>query len=179
MAKIKNVVCGCAIILFCMGLPFVLWPQVIITVQLPAGGLVQKEQLWNLSLVNNNEPLDVNIKLTLQDAFTGQEVLSAFSGNITLNKGIKILSNTGVQPVVYNYPTGFSGSFLPVGTYNACYQVNSMRSDLREPVSNGCMRLTVDPLSPPLLSFPGDKSKLNTPYPMFAWMPPAPVNMFT
>lgn len=69
-------------------LPLLLTAQVNISAQLPTAGMVQKEQLWNLILINNKEDvLDVSIKLSLQDAITGQVVLSAQSGNLLLGKG--------------------------------------------------------------------------------------------
>lgn len=141
--------------------------------------MVQREQLWNLSLFNNNGPFETSIKLTLQDAATGQLVMAANTRNLTLNKGLKILSNSDVQPVTYDLVTGMPGNFLPAGSYIVCYQVNSIQGDIEEAVSNECIRMNIDPLSPPLLSFPADKSKLLTAYPSFAWIPPTPVQMFT
>lgn len=169
------------ILLFCLGvLPLQGIAQVSINAQLPSGAMVQKEQLWNVSLLSNQpDILEVYIKLSLQDVITNQVVLSAETGSLLLNKGIKLLNNQTVQPIFYNF-TGpeFSRTFLPVGSYIACYEAYQTRGEHQLILANECIRFTVDPLSPPLLNVPEDKSLLNTSYPFFTWMPPTPTDMF-
>lgn len=161
--------------------PLLARAQVTLNVQLPPGGRIQKEQLWNLNLISSqSDILSVVIKLTLQEVVTNQEVLSASSGTVLLSKGIKVLNNGAVQPVLYNYDVAeFSGIFLPIGTYIACYQVYKMQGEDQVPLSNQCITFSVDPLSPPLLSFPNDQARVESPYPSFVWMPPAPLDMFS
>src|SRR5215216_4552861 len=78
--------------------------QVTVNVQLPAAGMVQKEQVWNLVLVNNSSNMiEAAISLNIQDAITGQTVLSAMSRNFMLGKGIKVINIKDIQPVQYNY----------------------------------------------------------------------------
>jgi hypothetical protein len=48
-----------------------------------------------------------------------------------------------------------------------------------EVLADECIKLNIDPLSPPLLASPADKSELITPYPQFSWLPPSPFEMFT
>ena len=100
------------LIIFSVGiLPMLLNAQVNISAQLPPAGLVQKEQLWNLILINNQEGLmDVSIHFSLQHAATGQVVMSARSGNLLLGKGVKTISVNDVQPVLYNYNVPDFGS---------------------------------------------------------------------
>lgn len=161
-------------------LPLILKAQINISAQLPPAGMVQKEQLWNLILINNREDiLDVSIKFSLQDAVSGQVVMSAQSGNILLGKGVKTISSKDVQPVLYNYNNqDFSGNYLPLGAYVACYQLNL--NGLKEAsLAQECIQINIEPLSPPLLNSPADQSEINTPYPQFTWMPPAPFDMFS
>lgn len=182
MTKMKHSNFLKRILLFCLyALPLAAGAQVTINAQLPSGGMMQKEQLWNLSLLNNQvKILEVNIKFSLQDAITNQEVMSASTGSFSLNQGVKLLTNETVQPIFYNYTTPeFSGNFLPIGTYIACYQLYQTQGENEVIVANECMRFTIDPLSPPLLSAPNNKDSLSTPYPFFAWMPPTPINMFS
>jgi hypothetical protein len=161
-------------------LPLLLKAQLTLNVQLPPAGFVQKDQLWNLILVNNKEDiLDIYIQMNLQDAATGQTVLSASSGNILVGKGVKVIASNDVQPIVYNYNVpDLSRNYLPMGAYIICYQVKgNSRKD--EPLAQECIHLNIDPLSPPLLSTPTDKSEVESPYPQFTWMPPSPYDMFT
>src|SRR4051794_36215241 len=85
-------------------LPMLGKAQVTLNAQLPPAGFVQKEQLWNLIVINNNaDILDLSIQLNLQDAITGQVVLTASTGNILAGKGVKNITVREVQPVLYNY----------------------------------------------------------------------------
>ena len=171
-----------SILIFCIGVfPINLAAQVNVNVQLPPGGMIRKENLWNITIVNNKDDiLNLNIKLTLQDAQSGQIVMTASSGNIIMGKGLKIITNADVQPVLYNYNSiDLSKSFLPMGSYIACYQVYNLQHEAQEPLSNECSNLNIDPLSPPLLNTPADRSVSTTPYPLFTWMPPTPSDMFS
>jgi hypothetical protein len=167
--------------LVCLVLPVALSAQVTISAQLPPAGLVQKDQLWNLVLVNNKEDiLNVNIRMNVQDAVSGELVMSANTGMLLLSKGVKLISKNDVQPVLYNFnQDGFAKSFLPIGSYITCYQVYSTSEKGEELLGDECIKLNIDPLSPPLLTSPADKSEVITPYPQFSWVPPAPFDMFT
>ncbi len=155
--------------------------QVTVNVQLPPAGLIQKDQLWNLVVVNNNNGIsETNIALDIKDAITGQTVLSAGSRSFSLGKGIKIISVKDVQPVQYNYLAAeLSGTYLPLGSYIACYRM--IGNTLKGPESLGdeCVRLNINPLSPPMLTTPFDRAVLQTTYPQFSWIPPTPSDIFS
>ncbi len=161
-------------------MPFFPKAQVTVSVQLPSAGMIQKDQLWNLVAVNNtNEILETTVLLTLQDAVTGQTVLSAGSRNFTLGKGIKVITSMDVQPVQYNYLAAeFTSGYIPLGSYIACYRIIKIKGEGTTPLADECVRLNISPLSPPLLSTPADKAELQTIYPQFSWMPPSPSEMF-
>lgn len=161
-------------------LPLLLKAQLVLNAQLPAAGFVQKDHLWNLVLVNNSaDILDVTIQMDLQDAASGQVILSAGTGNFLIAKGVKNIAAKDLQPILYNYNVPeLSKSYLPMGSYVACYQViSNLRKET--PLAQECIRFNIDPLSPPLLISPADKAVLQSPYPQFTWMPPAPYDMFT
>ena len=162
-------------------LPFCVKAQVSLNVQLPPGGYVQKEQLWNLVLVSNNtDIIDVNVQLNLQDALTGQVVMSASTNNILLTKGVKVLKSNDLLPITYNYNVAdFSKNYIPMGSYIACYQVINNSNRKETPMVEECIRINIDALSPPLLNSPTDKAEIETPYPQFSWMPPTPFEMFS
>ncbi len=168
--------------MLCIGvIPLLLNAQVTITAQLPPGGMIQKEQLWNIILVNNREDfLNVNIRLNLQDAVSGELVMSANTGSLLISKGVKLVQTTDIQPVLYNYNRhNFAKNYLPMGSYIACYQLYHVGEKGEEPLGDECIRFNIDPLSPPLLASPADKTELLSPYPQFSWIPPAPFDMFT
>ncbi len=166
---------------FLLAFPMLVKAQVNINVQAPPAGLVSKEQLWDLVVVNNNpDMLDITMQLDLQDALTGQVVLTASTGNLLISKGVKMVKAADLQPISYTYNLpDFSRAYLPMGTYIACYQLMNTAGGKESPVARECLRISIDPLSPPMLSSPSDKSTLQSPYPQFTWMPPTPVDMFS
>ncbi len=168
------------VILLFLCLPLTMLAQVTVSMQLPPAGLVQKEQLWNLVLVNNRpETIDVSLLLNLQDASTGQVVLSAVSGNFLLPKGVKMLNAQELQPIQYNfYSNELMGTYLPMGSYIACIRVNRNIIEGTQPMADECVRIHIQPLSPPLLNTPSDRAIIQGPFPQFSWLPPAPLNMF-
>lgn len=168
------------ILLGLLFLPFLTNAQLVLNAQLPPAGFIQKDQLWNLILVNNKDDImDLRIQMNLQDAVTGQVVLSANTGNVLVGKGVKVIASKDLQPILYNYNVvEMSGIYIPMGAYVACYQVSNNIGEDR-PFMQECIRFNIDPLSPPLLNTPADKSEVETPYPQFSWMPPSPYEMFT
>ena len=154
--------------------------QVTVSVQLPPGGMVQKDQLWNIVVVNNSGTIDdAIITLDIQDAVTGQTVLSAAGRNFMLGKGIKVMSIKDVQPLQYNYLAAeLTGIYIPLGSYVACYRVFKNDAKGSQPLGDECVRVNINPLSPPLLNTPAHLSVLETPYPQFSWLPPAPIDMY-
>lgn len=169
-----------ALFLLLTALPLLSISQVNLNTQLPTSGLIQKEQLWNLVLINNStDILDIALQLNLQDAVTGQVLLSATTGNVLLGKGVKVIKASDLQPIAYSFnQPDFTRSFLPLGSYVASYQVILADGRKTGILAEERIRIQIDPLSPPQLSSPANQSSLETPYPQFSWIPPTPFDMF-
>ncbi len=171
-----------AIVLVLLGSAYSITAQVTLQVTVPAAGMIQKAQLWNLLVVNSStRSFDCRFEMVLRDRATGQEVMAATTGQFTLAPGAKQLNASLLTPVQYNYLNGFSGGhlqgLLPVGTYTACYSlwaVNIKENALAEE----CVPFDAEPLSPPMLSFPADSAALETAPAQFSWLPPMPAGMF-
>jgi hypothetical protein len=172
-----------AIVLVLMGSAYSIASQVTLQVTVPAAGMIQKAQLWNLLAVNNStRSFDCRFEMVLRDRATGQEVMAATTGQFNLAPGAKQLNASLLTPVQYNYLNGFSGGhlqgLLPVGTYTACYSlwaVNIKENALAE----DCVPFDAEPLNPPMLSFPADSARLDAAPVQFNWLPPMPAGMFT
>ncbi|THU30778.1 hypothetical protein FAM09_29705 [Niastella caeni] len=161
-------------------LPCLMQAQVSCSVTIPPAGMIRKEQLWNLVVVNNtNATLEATIAISLRDAVTGLLILTGGSRTILLGKGVKMITDKDVQPVQYDYGmAGLTGNFLPLGSYIACFTITRNGTKGPETVANECVRININPLSPPLLNTPADRSVLQHPVPQFTWTPPAPVQLF-
>ena len=158
--------------------------QISMTLQVPPAGVLVKNQLWNMLLVNSGaSSTTVRVQLSLLDEKNNQPVLTAISAPLLLTRGARQVQAKDLSPIQYSYngpsfhadedPNGL----LPVGSYQACYTV--MVSDKGTVVRvENCIQVNVDPLSPPLLNTPADEGLLYTPYPQFTWLPPAPVGLF-
>jgi len=157
--------------------------QISMTLQVPPAGVLVKNQLWNMLLVNSGAaPVTVYCSLVLLDEKTNQPILTATTAPILLTRGARQLQAKDLGPIRYTYngpsfhadedPNGL----LPVGSYQACYTVLPMMKSSAH--AENCIQLNVDPLSPPLLNTPADESRSYTPYPQFTWLPPTPQGIF-
>lgn len=156
------------------------YAQVTVNIQLPPAGLVQKNQLWNIVLVNNGQvAIEASVRMMVQDAKTGVALMSASTGSFQLAKGMRSFSDRDLAPIIYNYNNlAFEKQYLPMGHYLLCYQVNDMKLGELKVIAEECVPFSVEPLSPPLLHMPSDKTTLQEQNPNFTWMPPTPVMMF-
>lgn len=154
--------------------------QISIQPVLPMAGVVQKNNLWNIAVTNtSNNTFSCRIELTLRERSGGMEVLTATTGSFQISTGAKQLNASNLLPVQYNYISpAFSSrtdDFIPIGDYIACYRLTAGKDILAEE----CAAFDVEPLSPPMLINPADSSMLEVEPSQFAWIPPAPMNLFS
>jgi len=156
--------------------------QVSVQASVPAVGLVQQNQLWNLLLVNSSTgTYECRVQLVLRDRQSGQEIMTANSGTFMLVPGAKQLNANLLNPIQYNYLGGQGTNaiqgLLPAGTYTACYLVSStgIKAEL---LAEECVPFDTEPLSPPMLLFPADSAALENSPAQFSWIPPTPAGMF-
>jgi hypothetical protein len=158
------------------------YAQVTIQAPYPAAGLVQLNQLWNLTLVNGTTtPIDGRVEMVLKDRESGIELLTATSSMFTIPKGSVSLNINKLSPVQYNWlamdPSGALNSLLPSGNYIVCYSFTRILAEKQDQLAEECASFDVERLSPPMLIFPGDSALLDA-YPgQFTWTPPAPAGM--
>ncbi|HYC28263.1 MAG TPA: hypothetical protein VEB42_05590 [Chitinophagaceae bacterium] len=159
--------------------------QVIVNVQLPAGGIYLKSQLWSMSLVNtSSQDANVTIEVLLTDVATNQPVLSGVSRIIQLKKGVTQINAASASPITYNVlnaaynvdanPMGF----LPIGVFNVCYLVTKLDGDNFERLTEDCETIEIEPLAPPMLMLPFDEDEIETSRPLFSWIAPSPQSLF-
>lgn len=158
--------------------------QLSISLQEPPAGVVQKSQLWNIALIySGNTSINVVIRVSLVDSKDNQPVLTATTSQITILKGVKQLKLQDISPIDFNYYTPglsrLSDALLPVGNFRACYTVFNAAKMVEGILAEDCINIDVLPLSPPQLVLPEDAAKVQTPYPQFSWIPPAPISLFT
>ena len=73
--------------------------QVMITPQIPPTGLIKKDQLWNIVLVNNNDiPYDVQIQVSVQDIKTGEKIEAEVDAESEASAA-RLLSERGLTPI--------------------------------------------------------------------------------
>lgn len=157
--------------------------QVSMTLQVPPVGVLVKNQLWNMLVVNaGNYNVLIRVNLVLLDEKTNQPVLSATSAPVLVPKGAKQLQARDLGPVQYAYndpalhTDGDPNGMLPAGSFQACYTV--VNTEKNVPMVENCIRLNVAPLSPPLLNSPANEAVLSVPYLQFTWLPPTPPGIF-
>jgi hypothetical protein len=156
--------------------------QITIQPAIPAVGLIQKNQLWNVMIINSsNKQYDCRLELVLRDRSNGQEVMTATTGLFTIAAGAKQLNAAVVNPVQYNYILPAINNKLqglvPAGAYTACYALLSVAAK-EVHLAEECIPFDAEPLSPPMLIFPGDSALLQNAPTQLSWIPPTPDGMF-
>jgi hypothetical protein len=167
-----------ALLALTLGKEKLLGQQVSIILPGNTGPVMRQEMFWNISVVNADRlPFTGRIQIVVNDE-NGFSVLQALSSAILFSSGTKVLSKKTVEPVNYLYSdAGNSSGWMKAGKYRLCYTViKETKEDV--PVAEECTDLLIEPLSPPLLSQPSDKSEIYEDHPAFAWIPPAPVQIF-
>jgi len=156
--------------------------QISMTLQVPPIGVLVKNQLWNMLLVNSsNKTLMIRINMVLLDEKTNQPVLTGTTLPFALDKGARQIQAKDLGPIEYTYNGPVladrdANGLLPIGNYQACYTVFTTTKS--SALVENCIQLAVDPLSPPLLNTPADEGKIFTDYPQFTWLPPTPIGLF-
>jgi hypothetical protein len=160
--------------------------QVVIHPQLPPIGIVLKGQLWNLSLINgSNATMQGRIEMTFTDISTNTLVFTATSRLLNFTKGLNLVALNKVNPVTYIVAapgynvTPAPEGYLPVGTYSVCYALLAIQGDITNRLGDICETVEIEPLSPPLLISPSDSAHLDYDQPLFQWIPPAPMGLFS
>lgn len=159
--------------------------QVSIVTNFPPNGLSLKQQLWNLIITNGgNTSMTVYVELHVSDAQTSNPVFNARSASFVLNTGSQLKHVNSLSPIQYNvvdpnYASMMQSDFLPVGNFRVCHSVWLQESDRVEKIVEECDFLTIEPLSPPQLVLPENESSLETIHPLFTWIPPGPIQLFT
>lgn len=157
--------------------------QLVIQPSIPSVGLIQKNQLWNVLVVNGAAAnYKCVIQFILKDRTTGLEVLTASTGQFEIGNGTKQLNANLLSPIQYNYlQAGMDNrlqGLLPAGSYVACYQLVSLSTGKAENLAEECVQFDTEPLSPPMLIFPADSAAMENAPVQFSWMPPTPEGMF-
>jgi len=157
--------------------------QINIQPVVPATGLIQRSQLWNVLIMNSDPTLnDCSLNVVLTNRSTGQPVLSAVTTPFSLQQGARQFNINTFNPVQYNYLSGrvngAPGELLPMGAYTACYYL-STTSGKGNNLAEACVDFDVEPLSPPLLIYPADSSQLQLDPKQFSWTAPSPRAMFS
>jgi len=157
------------------------YSQITIQPVLPAAGMVQKVQLWNIVVINNSvDQYDCRLTVVLRDRVTNLEVLTGTSDVFSLPAGAKQLNISSLGNVQYNYAIGEDSKLqglMPVGNYIACYSLITA-GDKTVDLADECVPFDVEPLSPPFLITPADSSVLEISPNQFTWVPPSPQWIF-
>jgi hypothetical protein len=153
--------------------------QLFINPQVPPVGMVDKNQLFNVTIINNtNSNFQATLNVVVRDAKVGTIVLNGTTSLLNINNGVTNINTKEIQHVFTSALPSVNANYLPIGSYIACYQLT--RTDVKEaPITNECISFMVEPLAPPLLNTPVNLDTIETVQPQFTWIPPAPIDMFT
>jgi hypothetical protein len=155
--------------------------QFMLRPNVPAVGLVHKNQLWNILIINNtNGAQDCTLSFVLKDRITGQDILTGSTALFTVKSGAGQYNFNTLSPVQYNNLSGAGDTklegLLPAGAYTGCYSLAYNNGKVN--LADECIQFDVEPLSPPMLIFPADSTHGPADQTTFNWMAPTPAGMF-
>jgi hypothetical protein len=173
------------LIFICLSMAIAVNSQLVIIPETQGNGVVMKQQLWSL-MINNmtGSTKNTTLYITVTDRQSSQVLLEGNSNVLLLNPGIKRVQYNDLIPFQYAVASiGFStekqlNQPLPVGEYLVCYRLFDNEGKKTLLVSE-CVKVIAEPLSPPLLVQPGNKSVVPDARPLLSWTPPSPVYMFS
>lgn len=153
--------------------------NLVVNAFIPPGALIQKEQLWNVIIVNPGSGVhSCQLSLTILNKANGTKMLTAITNTIVVPGGTRQIQVADVMPVAYNALNEnvhlSSHGFLPVGLYQVCYEAVG---DKGQSYGSSCIDVQVEVLAPPQLIFPENKSEIKEQHPVFNWIPPAPATL--
>ena len=95
----------CLYVFFFLFLNNIILGQITMHPNVIQTGILQKSQLWNISVVclNDDNPETI-FEITLTDRVTGLPVLIGTSTSIKLTKGVKLFSESELTPISYTSP---------------------------------------------------------------------------
>lgn len=165
--------------------PAIVKAQVVLVPEVQASGVIMKQQLWSF-VVNNlsGSQVQATAHITVTDRLTGQPLVETSSGILLLPSGTRRITFQEQSPLNYGLVSlGFAADRpmnqpLPVGEYQVCYRLID-QSAKKLLLAFECVKIQAEPLSPPQLIQPEDKTVIMEPRPLLTWTPPAPVQMFT
>jgi hypothetical protein len=157
--------------------------QLFSVVPLVVSPVFLKSQLWNVNITDAGSDALVRLEVDLKDMQSHQSVLTAVSGVFHVGRGANLVQVATAEPIVYSYNSPVvtdrtPNGPLPVGQYQVCYQLFVTSAEVPKLAAEDCEEVTVEPLSPPLLTMPEDDSVVKDPLPNFTWLPPTPLTMF-
>lgn len=160
--------------------------QLMVNLQLPPVGLILKSQLWNMALINSSgQTMTLRVEMMLTDVTNNVSVITGSSSQFDLPNGTRQMQVNDFGAIVYqvispNYNVDNSpNGFLPVGNFNVCFSYVRVFHTSEEVIAEECETAAIEPLSPPMLVFPEDEAEIESPRPVFNWIPPAPSNLFS
>jgi hypothetical protein len=153
--------------------------NLVVNAFIPPGALIQKEQLWNVIISNPaSSARSCQLSVTILNKANGQKMLTALTNMIVVPGGTRQIQVADVMPVVYNALNEnvhlSNYGFLPVGLYQVCYEAIG---DKGISYGSSCVDIQVEVLAPPQLIFPENKGEVKEQYPVFNWIPPAPITL--
>lgn len=173
---------------FSLALSFVMLlsaAQVSINPQLPPAGLSLRSQLWNIMAVNPTPAgVTVFVELRVTEVNSNSQVFTATSNHIVLTPGSQLIQAGAWLPIQYNvtdpaYLQFSNSEFLPAGQFIACYGLMVLQGDGFRKLQEECESISIEPASPPQLVYPYHQSEIEEPSPLFNWLPPAPLQLFS
>jgi hypothetical protein len=152
--------------------------QIDIIIQQPPFNRLNVEDMWRVTLVSHfTTPVNVYLRQDIIESNRGK-IIWAVTKPFVVNPGVNVLgSSITVEKVEYlnnelEKIIAKTGS-VPSGTYDVCITVTN--SETGKDIGKNCIQQEINLLTQPILLSPQKGFEVNTPLPVFNWLPPSPM----
>ena len=154
------------------------YSQVLIS-QLPPNPVrFSVDDLWDITIINNDEGRQVFLKGSLSSE-QGNRIFESYTSEFSIVKGTKRVNKNDIQTLNTSYNTNNPSAQiisqfnnLPYGKYTLC--VNVYDVDNNDLLAESCIDYESQPVTPPTLLTPDFCQEVNTKFPFFSWLSPMP-----
>jgi len=149
-----------------------------ITTKHPTPFQFQIENLWNITLTNLSEPINIYLRSTVENS-SSKLIIEVRTSVFNMPTGIMKVNSSKVGPInIKEHQSNVKRTLnrtgtLPSGNYRVC--VSAISSETNQILSSTCNDYEILNLSRPELISPLDGEIIRDRLPVFTWNPPIPL----
>jgi hypothetical protein len=141
-------------------------------------GVITQERLFQFNLLNSYAKIAIKGHLIVELKEKGGQIVAQYESQTITLQPLETISGTAIEWVKEHYSGNLESSnhfkdvgVLSYGRYSICYSFDA----INEPKQRFCTEINSELQTPPILTYPTDRSMIQTINPVLSWIPPLPI----